>query len=73
MPINDSNLENVPFLTPKGHPRVCWVICIILQLHHNEIGNTMINTIDAIDTTDRINFIDQYEGNRYDRYNQLKL
>ena len=60
MPVNASNLEKFPLFIPKVHPRVCWVICIILQLQSAAIEDAGIYTIDTIN---RINCINQYEGN----------
>ena len=76
MPVNSSNLEKFPHFTPKGHPRVCWVIWITLQLQRTKIENDMIDTIDTIDkinTIGRISFNSQYKDNRYNKYDQLTL
>ena len=62
-----------PFFTPKGHPIVCWVICIILQLQSTEIENARTYKIDTINTIDIINFINQHKDNRYNWYDQLTL
>ena len=73
MPVNGRNLENSPLFIPKGHPRVCWNISIILQVQSTAIDNARINTIDTINNIDRINCINQYEENWYNRSNLLKL
>ena len=79
MPVNASNLKIYPLLTPKVHPRVCYVIWITLQLHRTVTENARIITIDTIDTINTINMIDiidcinQYEENRYDQSDQLTL
>ena len=70
MPVNTSNLKHLPFFTPKGHPRVCWVIWIFLQLQRTEIENARVNTID---TTNIIYCINQYEDNRYYWSDRLTL
>ena len=72
MPVNTSNLENVT-IYPKCHPRICWVILIILQLKRTTIENSRINTIDTINTIDIIDCINQYEDNRYNKSYRLKL
>ena len=72
MPVNTSNLENVT-IYPKCHPRICWVIWIILQLKRTTIENSRINTIDTINTIDIIDCINQYEDNRYNKSYRLKL
>ena len=63
MSVNARNLENLSIVTPKGHPRVCWVVFVILRLQHTAIDNARINTIYTIDTIDGIDCIDQYEYN----------
>ena len=63
MPVNASNIKNFPFLTPKGYPRVGWVVFTILQLHRTAIENASIGTIDIIDTIGRLDCIDQYKDN----------
>ena len=73
MPVNTSNLEKFPFLTPKVHPRVCWVICIIVQLQRASIENSRIDMIDTFDMINIIDFINQYEDNRYDQSHRLTL
>ena len=70
IPVNASNLKNFPIFTPKGHPRVCWVILIILQLHRTVTENSRIDTIN---TFDRIDCINEYEDNRYNQSDQLTL
>ena len=70
MPVNASNLENPPPFTPKGHPRLCWVIWIILQLQRTAIENASINHINTIH---RINRINQYKDNWYNWSDQLTL
>ena len=50
-------------LNPKCHPRVCWVICIILQLKRTAIEKYRIDTIDKINTINIINCINKYEEN----------
>ena len=82
MPVNASNLERFPLFIPKGHPRYCWFIWNILQFQRTVIENARINTINTIDTIDRINTIDtirridcinQYKNNWYNRSDQLTL
>ena len=88
IPVNASNLNTFLLFTPKGHPRVCWVIWIFLQLQLTVIDNTRVNTIDMIDTIDTIDMIDKinkinkidridcinkYKDNRYDQSDQLTL
>ena len=70
---NASNLKNFPLFTPKGHPIICWVIWIILQLQRNSIENSRINTINTIDTIVRIYWSNQYEDNQYDWSDLLTL
>ena len=63
MPVNAINLKLFPVFTTKGHPRVFWVICIILQLQRTAIEKTRIgriNTINTIDMIDIINWNNQY-------------
>ena len=71
IPVNVSNLKNPPFFTPKGHPRVCWVIRIILQLQRTAIKNARIDTINTINTINIIDSINQYKENIYDRSDQF--
>ena len=68
MPVSASNLEKSPLFTPKVHPRVCWVILIILQLYLTVIDNARIDTVDTINTIDRIYCINQYKDNQYNRF-----
>ena len=35
--VNAINLEIFPLFTPKGHPRLCWVIWIIIQSQRTTI------------------------------------
>ena len=61
------------FFTPKVHPRVCWVIFIILQLQRTAIENSRIDKIDTTNMVDRIYCINQYEDNQYGWSGQLTL
>ena len=73
IPVNASNVENFPFFTPKVHPRVCWFVCIILQLQRTSIENYRINAIDTINTIGIIDCINQYKDNQYDLSDRLTL
>ena len=76
IPINAINLEKFPLFTPKGGPRLCWVILIILQLQHTAIENARVDrfdTIDTIDTIGIINYNNQYEYYWYDQSDKLTL
>ena len=73
MPVNASNLEKFPLFTPKFHTRVWCVVWIILQLQRTVIENSGSDTIDIINTIDRIDCKYHYEYNRYDRSNILAL
>ena len=73
IPVNSSNIEHFPLFTSKDHHRVCWVICIILQLQRTAIENSRIDKIDMINKIYRINCINQYEDNQYDQYDLLTL
>ena len=73
MTVNSINTKKLTFWTPKVHPRVCWVVCIILQLQQTAIENARIDSIDNIDTIDIIDCINQYKYNRYNWSNQLTL
>ena len=76
IPVNAINLEKFPLFTPKDHPRVCWVVWIILQLQRTVIEDTRVDTINminTIDTIDRIDCINQYKDNWWDLYDQLTL
>ena len=76
MLVNVCNLKKFPIFTPKGHPRLCWFIWIILQLQSNAIENARIDTIDVIDmidTIDRVNYNNKYKDNWYNQYDQLTL
>ena len=73
IPVNASNLENSPLLTPKGHTRVCWVIWINIKLQRTAIENARIDTIDTTDTINRIDCINQYEDNWYNLSYRLTL
>ena len=76
MPVNASKFEKFPIFTPKGHPRLCWFIWIILRFQSNSIENARIDTIDVIDTInmiDKINYNNKYEDNWYNRSDQLTL
>ena len=73
IPVSVSNLKKFPFFTPKGHPGVFWVVCIILQLQSTAIENARINTIGTINMINRIDCINQYKYNRYDWSDQFTL
>ena len=73
MSVNSINLKKFPYFTSKVHPRVCWVIFIILKLQSTEIDNDKINIIDTINMIDRINCINQYEDNISDWSDLLTL
>ena len=73
MPLNANNPKKFPFFTPEGHPILFWVIWIILQLQLTEIDNARINTIDMMNTIDKIDWINQYEDNKYYQSYRLKL
>ena len=73
MPVNSSNLKNFPSFTPKGHPRFCWFVWIILKLQRTEIENSRIDTINTITMSDRIDCINQYKGNWFYQSDLLTL
>ena len=50
-----------------------WVVLIILHLQRTVIENSWVDTIDTINKHERIDCINQYKDNQYDRYDQLTL
>ena len=74
--VNASNPQKSPFFAPKGHPIVCWVVWIILQLQCTTIENTRVNTINTINTIgtiDRINYNNQCKENWYNQSDLLTM
>ena len=59
--------------TPKGHSRVCWVICIVLKLQCTAIDKSRIDTTNTIDIIDIFDCIDPFKDNQYDQSDWLTL